>query len=135
MRRTVLRETRNSRAIALIFLPFTWNSRRTRPIVSTVSIPASPSSATRTNEGILNQAGWGQDCTPITPVTGAKLHAGSHSGLLFLGLALLGSVATMYGTLGRQAETRDLKQADAMAENRTLAERLEALETAKTSAK
>jgi transposase len=35
MRRTVLRETRNSRAIALIFLPFTWNSRRTRPIVST----------------------------------------------------------------------------------------------------
>src|SRR5262249_36123958 len=78
MRRTVLRETRNSRAIALIFLPFTWNSRRTRPIVSTVSIPASPSSATRTNEGILDQTGWGQDCTPITPTAGAKLHAGSH---------------------------------------------------------
>src|SRR5215510_7590563 len=80
MRRTVLRETRNSRAIALIFLPFTWNSRRTRPIVSTVSIPASPSSATRTNEGILDQTGWGQDCTPITPTTGAKLHAGSQQG-------------------------------------------------------
>src|SRR2546430_904605 len=77
MRRTVLRDTRNSRAIALILLPFTWNSRRTRPIVSTVSIPASPSFATRTNEGILDQTRRGQNCKPITPPTGAKLHAGS----------------------------------------------------------
>src|SRR5262249_20956746 len=43
------------------------------------------------------------------------------SGLLFLLLAVLGSLATVYGTLGRQAEVRDLKQADGMAENRTLA--------------
>src|SRR5438105_7794811 len=78
MRRTVLRDTRNSRAIALILLPFTWTSRRTRPIVSTVSIPASPSFATRTNEGILDQTRRGQNCKPITPPTGAKLHAGSH---------------------------------------------------------
>jgi len=33
--------------MVLIFLPFTWNSRRTRPILSTVSIPRSPSFATR----------------------------------------------------------------------------------------
>jgi hypothetical protein len=35
-------------------------------------------------------------------------------------LAVLGSLATIYGTLGRQAEVRDHKQADAMAENRIL---------------
>jgi hypothetical protein len=72
MRRTVLRETRSSRAIALIFLPFTCNSRRTRPIVSTVSIPTSPSSARRTNEGILDHAGWGLHADH--PDNGAKLH-------------------------------------------------------------
>jgi hypothetical protein len=42
------------------------------------------------------------------------------SGVLFLFLALLGSVATIYGTLGRQAESRDLKQALAIQENKTL---------------
>ena len=42
------------------------------------------------------------------------------SGGLFLVLALLGSLATIHGTLGRQAEIRDHKQADALAENRTL---------------
>jgi hypothetical protein len=35
-------------------------------------------------------------------------------------LAILGSLATIYGTLLRQAEVRDHKQADAMAKNRTL---------------
>ena len=57
------------------------------------------------------------------------------SGVLFLLLALLGSLATVYGTLGRQAETRDLKQADAMAENRTLSLKGEELVSAKASAK
>ena len=42
-------------------------------------------------------------------------------------LALLGSLATVYGTLRRAAAARDGQQADAMAMNRTLAEKGEAL--------
>jgi hypothetical protein len=57
------------------------------------------------------------------------------SGSAFLVLALLGSLATVYGTLSRTATARDGQQADAMAMNRTLAEKGEALEAAKTSAK
>jgi hypothetical protein len=57
------------------------------------------------------------------------------SGALFLALAILGSLATIHGTLGRQAETRDHKQADAMAENRTLALKEEELVQAKGQAK
>src|SRR5262249_47786556 len=57
------------------------------------------------------------------------------SGLLFLLLAVLGSLATVYGTLGRQAEVRDLKQADAMAEDRTLSLKDEELTQAKALAK
>ena len=54
--------------------------------------------------------------------------------LLFLSLAALGSLATIYGTLGRQADTRDAKVGAALAENRTLELRLGALETAKQDA-
>jgi stress response protein YsnF len=55
--------------------------------------------------------------------------------MLFVVLAVLGSLATIYGTLGRQAEARDLKQANAMAENRTLSLKDEELVQAKTLAK
>jgi hypothetical protein len=57
------------------------------------------------------------------------------SGALFLFLTVLGSLATVYGTLGRQAEARDLRQADAMAETRTLGLKEEELIQAKTLAK
>jgi hypothetical protein len=57
------------------------------------------------------------------------------SGALFIVLAVLGSLATIYGTLGRQAEVRDHKQADAMAENRTLGLKEEELVQAKALAK
>jgi hypothetical protein len=57
------------------------------------------------------------------------------SGVLFVFLAVLGSLATVYGTLGRQAEVRDHKQADAMAENRTLGLKEEELVQAKALAK
>ena len=57
------------------------------------------------------------------------------SGSAFLVLALLGSLATIYGTLSRTATARDVQAADAMAMNRTLAEKGEALEAAKASAK
>jgi len=57
------------------------------------------------------------------------------SGVLFVVLAFLGSLATIYGTLGRQAEVRDHKQADAMAENRTLGLKEEELVQAKALAK
>ena len=50
-------------------------------------------------------------------------------------LAVLGSLATIYGNLGRQAEVRDHKVADAMAENRTLSLKEEELVQAKTLAK
>jgi hypothetical protein len=55
--------------------------------------------------------------------------------LLFLCLAVLGSLATIYGTLGRQADARDTQVGTALAENRTLQLRREALETAKWDAK
>jgi MarR family len=55
--------------------------------------------------------------------------------LLFVLLAGLGSLATIYGTLGRQADARDAKVGTALAENRTLQLRSEALDTAKTDAK
>jgi hypothetical protein len=57
------------------------------------------------------------------------------SGVLFVVLAVLGSLATIYGTLGRQAEVRDYKQANAMAENRTLGLKEEELVQAKANAK
>src|SRR5262249_14630130 len=57
------------------------------------------------------------------------------SGVLFVVLAVLGSLATVYGTLGRQAEVRDHSQADAMAENRTLSLKEEELVQAKALAK
>ena len=56
------------------------------------------------------------------------------SGAAFLALALLGSVATVYGTLSRTATARDAAQADAMASNRQLALKSEALEAAKREA-
>jgi hypothetical protein len=56
------------------------------------------------------------------------------SGLAFLFLALLGSSAVIYATLSRTATARDGQQADAMAMNRTLAEKAEALKAAKFSA-
>jgi hypothetical protein len=54
--------------------------------------------------------------------------------VLFLCLAGLGSLATIYGTLGRQADARDAKVGIALAENRTLQLRSEALDTAKADA-
>ena len=56
------------------------------------------------------------------------------SGSAFLALALLGSIATIYGTLSRTATARDAAQADAMASNRQLALKNEALEAAKREA-
>ena len=56
------------------------------------------------------------------------------SGVAFLALALLGSLATVYGTLSRTATARDAAQADAMASNRQLALKSEALEAAKREA-
>src|SRR5262245_23770455 len=47
-------------------------------------------------------------------------------------IGFLGSLATINGTLGRQAGTRDLRQAVAIQENRTLALKEEELRTAKT---
>jgi hypothetical protein len=55
--------------------------------------------------------------------------------LSFASLALLGSLATIYGTLGRQADARDTKIAGAMAENRQLAHRTDDLDTARATAK
>ena len=59
----------------------------------------------------------------------------SRPGSAFLVLALLGSLVTLYGTLSRTAAARDGQQADAMAMNRNLVEKGEALEAAKASAK
>ena len=56
------------------------------------------------------------------------------SGAAFLALALLGSLATIYGTLSRTATARDAAQAEAMASNRQLALKSEALEAAKREA-
>jgi uncharacterized membrane protein len=68
---------------------------------------------------LAHRSGW---CAPVTT-------------LLFLLVALLGSLATVYGTLGRQADARDAKVGTALAENRTLQLRSEALDTAKADAK
>jgi len=57
------------------------------------------------------------------------------SALAFASLALLGSLATIYGTLGRQADARDTKVATAVAENRQLANRHDDLEAARVTAK
>lgn len=57
------------------------------------------------------------------------------SALMFLLLALLGSLATVYGTLGRQADARDTKVGAALAENRTLTLKSEELDTARATAK
>jgi hypothetical protein len=57
------------------------------------------------------------------------------SGLLIVCLAVPGSLPTIYGTLGRQAEVRDHKQADAVAENRTFGLRGEEQVQAKALAK
>jgi len=57
------------------------------------------------------------------------------SALAFIALALLGSVATIYGTLGRQADARDAKVSMAMAENRQLANKDEDLAAARAAAK
>ena len=55
------------------------------------------------------------------------------SGVGFLLLALLGSLATVYGTLGRQAEAHDTRSAAAVAANRTVRLRQEALAGARSS--
>jgi hypothetical protein len=68
---------------------------------------------------LAHRAGW---CAPVTT-------------LLFLLVALLGSLATVYGTLGRQTDARDAKVGTALAENRTLQLRSEALDIAKQDAK
>jgi hypothetical protein len=56
------------------------------------------------------------------------------STLAFALLAALGSLATIYGTLGRQADARDTRVGAALAENRTLQLRTEALDVAKADA-
>src|SRR5436190_21584952 len=50
------------------------------------------------------------------------------SGLAFALLAIMGSSAVIYATLSRTATARDGQQAEAMAMNRTLSEKGEALE-------
>lgn len=61
----------------------------------------------------------------------ARLRLMSAAG--FLLLAALGSLATVYGTMGRQAEARDGRAAAAEAANRTLANGREALQSARRS--
>jgi DNA-binding transcriptional ArsR family regulator len=56
------------------------------------------------------------------------------SALAFVALALLGSLACAYGTLGRMSEARDVKTADALASNRQLTIVNETLQTAKADA-
>jgi len=53
------------------------------------------------------------------------------SGAGMLALALLGSAICLFGTLGRTADTRDTKHADAMATNRNFAIKNDALNDAK----
>jgi hypothetical protein len=57
------------------------------------------------------------------------------SGSAFLLLAVLGSLATVYATLSRTAAGRDVQQAEAMAENRTLSLKEDELVAAKALAK
>lgn len=56
------------------------------------------------------------------------------SGVALLMLAVLGSVATVYGTLGRQAETRDTRAASATATHQRHALLSSELESARTNA-
>jgi hypothetical protein len=53
------------------------------------------------------------------------------SALAFLALAALGSISTVYSTLGRTAEAHDVRAASAAAANRTLALRQQSLSSAK----
>src|SRR5437764_1486301 len=53
------------------------------------------------------------------------------SALAFLALAALGSVSTVYSTLGRTAEAHDVKVGAASAANRTLALRQQSLSSAR----
>jgi transposase-like protein len=53
----------------------------------------------------------------------------------FLALALLGSLLTCYGTMGRQADTRDAKEQEARRQNRSLEAKQEELRDAKGGAK
>jgi hypothetical protein len=53
----------------------------------------------------------------------------------FLFLAVLGSVLTCYGTMGRQALGNDSREQEAKRQNRTLATKLEELQEAKAGAK
>jgi hypothetical protein len=57
------------------------------------------------------------------------------SAIMFLALALFGSVATVWGTMGRQADSRDMRHANVTADNRMLELKQEDLETAKADAK
>jgi transposase-like protein len=75
--------------------------------------------------GTCIAAAWAHRCGWRNPL----------AALAFASLALLGSLATIYGTLGRQADARDTKVAGAMAENRQLTLRNEDLETARATAK
>src|SRR5262249_54559313 len=54
--------------------------------------------------------------------------------VLFLLLASLGNLATVSGTLGRQAQNRDAKQAEHVQENKTLTIKEQELATARTEA-
>ena len=71
--RTVFRETRSSRQIALIDFPWTKYARRIFAIVSTISIPTSAPDQPRKHCGPQLQGGpvW----TPISPETGSLFHA------------------------------------------------------------
>ena len=56
------------------------------------------------------------------------------AGLAFSVVALSGSLLVAYGTMGRQADARDVKVGVALAANRTLQDKKDALETAKADA-
>jgi hypothetical protein len=74
--RTVLRETRNSRQIALIDFPCTKWARRIRAIVSTTNIPIWPSIITRAN---VNPIARGGRLDADYPAHGALFHAYSQT--------------------------------------------------------
>src|ERR1700752_1294702 len=69
--RTVLRDTFRSRAISLIVLPLRKCSRRTRPIVSTVSIPPPP--ASNPSEQGIRPKGRGSILDADPPAQGVKI--------------------------------------------------------------
>ena len=71
--RTVLRDSFSSRLIALIGFFSMKNARRIFAIVSTTSIP---NAAPCFHQGLCGpNRQWGPVWTPITPLTGALLHA------------------------------------------------------------